>query len=282
MRCFLINLDRSRDRLAHMTAEFDRIGIIFERIAAIDALQRPDLSRIPSRTGAMPSRLANPEIACLLSHRACWSMLAAGDDPYGAIFEDDILFAAKAGALLADSSWIPADADIVKLETFFQKTKIGLRRSSAGHGFSASRLYEVHFGCAGYILSKQAAIALLGATEEVGVPADHVLFDPILQPRPDRVVYQLSPALCIQEQFLEQGTGRMPSLIQQDRDIRFVASDGGKKPRRSTLERVKREIGRLLRKLGEYRRLRYSAIVQFEHQGRRMRRPHTQGPKNRL
>jgi glycosyl transferase family 25 len=33
-----------------MTAEFARIGIAFERVAAIDALDRPNLADMPQRT----------------------------------------------------------------------------------------------------------------------------------------------------------------------------------------------------------------------------------------
>lgn len=43
MKCLVINLDRSPDRLAHITAEFARIGITFERIAGTDAREHPNL-----------------------------------------------------------------------------------------------------------------------------------------------------------------------------------------------------------------------------------------------
>ncbi|TIU13190.1 MAG: glycosyltransferase family 25 protein, partial [Mesorhizobium sp.] len=74
MKCLVINLDRSRDRLAHMTAEFASLGVQFERVAAIDAQDRPDLARMPLRVKRKSSlRLADAEIACLLSHKACWA-----------------------------------------------------------------------------------------------------------------------------------------------------------------------------------------------------------------
>jgi glycosyl transferase family 25 len=105
-----------------MTAEFARIGIAFERVAAIDALDRPNLADMPQRTAYTHRlQLSGGEIACLFSHRACWSMIAENNYPYGAIFEDDILFSAKAGTLIVDDGWIPADADIVKLETTLMK-----------------------------------------------------------------------------------------------------------------------------------------------------------------
>jgi glycosyl transferase family 25 len=283
MRCLVINLDRSPDRLAHVSAEFGRIGIAFERVAAVDALRRPDLSEMTMRTEAsLPWRLADTEIGCLLSHRACWSMIAMGDDAHAAVFEDDIVFAAKAGALLADSSWVPADAGIVKLETVFHRTLVGLLGIGAGHGFSAKRLHGLHLGCAGYIVSKRTAAALIEATSEIGIPVDHVLFDPEHQPAPGWVGYQLSPALCTQLQFVEPGTDRLPSLIQPDRETRYPADAGGERPRRSTATRVKREIGRLLRRLDDLRHLRRPVFVPFDHDGKRIRRPHTQRPENTL
>ena len=170
MKCLVINLDRSRDRLAHVSAEFARIGIAFERVVAIDARDRPDLAEMPQ--GKKQLRMADGEIACLLSHKQCWSMIAAGEDAYGAIFEDDVVFADNAGALLADVGWIPADADIVKLETFFNRTVISREQIACGQGFSASRLYAVHIGTAGYILSRQAARDLIEATNDIAIPVD--------------------------------------------------------------------------------------------------------------
>ncbi len=281
MRCFVINLDRSRDRLAHVTAEFDRIGVAFERIAAIDAWQRQDLSQVLMHAGKMPWRLSGSETACLLSHRACWSKLAAGDDAYGAIFEDDVVFAAKAGPLLADGSWIPANAEIVKLETFLHRTKVGLRSVAAGHGFSASRLHAVHIGSAGYIVSKQAAGALLSATEKIDVPVDHVLFNPAVEPVASKVVYQLRPALCVQEEVIARETARFPSLLSQDREEHRVLN-GLRNPELSTLDRIKREFGRVFRQVADLCRLRRSLIVPFEQQSRRVRAPHTQRRENAL
>ncbi|AZO72067.1 MAG: glycosyltransferase family 25 protein [Mesorhizobium sp.] len=283
MKCLVINLDRSSDRLAHVIAEFDRIGIPFERIAAVDALGRPDLASLQQLPERIPGlRLTDTEIACVLSHRACWSIIAAGDDAHVAVFEDDVVFSASAGVLLADAGWVPADADIVKLETFFQQTTIGLRRVNTGRGSSVRRLHTLHTGSAGYILSKRIAGALVEATDEIDVPADHVLFDPVLQPWPDRIMYQLSPALCAQEQHLGQEAARLPSLIEQERRTRFAPAGKDKEPRRSMATKVMREIERLARRLAKVCRLRYSPIVPFEHHGQRVRPPHTQRRENTL
>lgn len=182
MKCLVINLDRSPDRLAHMTAEFARIGIAFERVVAIDGRQHPYLGLQPQHALHAVQRLSGSEIACLHSHRACWAIIAQDDAPYGAVFEDDMVFSAKAGALLADANWVPADTDIVKLETFFHTTVIQRERFCVGHGFSMFRLRKNHIGAGGYLLSKQAARDLLLATEQARNASLLCLFTEVVLP----------------------------------------------------------------------------------------------------
>lgn len=78
MKCLLINLDRSTDRLAHMTAEFARLGVVFERMAAIDGKDRPDFDAIPMHADrVIKLRLTGSEIGCLQRGR---SPISAGSD----------------------------------------------------------------------------------------------------------------------------------------------------------------------------------------------------------
>jgi glycosyl transferase, family 25 len=283
MKCLVINLDRSRDRLAHMTAEFARIGIAFGRVAAIDARERPDLASMPLRARhTTPRRMTGSEIACLLSHKACWTIIAEGDDAHGAIFEDDVVFSAEAGALLADTSWIPANADVVKLETFFKRTTIARKRIAAGHGFSLSRLHGLHIGAAGYVLSRQAARDLLSATDDIGIPVDHLVFNPKLATSSSKTIYQLVPALCLQDQFLASSKVGLPSLLKPDRTKQLVASGIDKKSSKPAIARVRIEVGRLARQFVDFCRLRQGKIIPFHHRGVRIRPPHTQHRENAL
>lgn len=265
-----------------MTAEFGRAGIPFERIAAVDARNQQELASISSRVRLLtPVRMTDGEIACLLSHRACWSLVAAGDDAYVAVFEDDVVLAGNAGPLLADAGWVPAGADLVKLETFLHRTVVGLRPAAVGHGFTTSRLYGLHIGSAGYIVSKQAARALLKATEEIDIPVDHVLFNPRRAAAAGLTIHQLQPSLCVQEQIIAQEVSLLPSLLRQDREVQLEAS-GFRKPQLSSPGRVMREARRLFRQLADLLRLRRSRIIPFEQHSRRGRRPHTQRGENAI
>src|SRR5690606_15402798 len=118
LQVYLINLDRATERLAHMQQAFNAAGIAFTRISAVDGrtLSEEDLKRFQTAEGYW-GWLTPGEIGCFLSHRLCWQTILDGNDNYAAIFEDDVLVGEEAEAILTSSAWIPADADIVKLES---------------------------------------------------------------------------------------------------------------------------------------------------------------------
>ncbi|WP_421914751.1 glycosyltransferase family 25 protein [Mesorhizobium sp.] len=247
-----------------MTAEFARIGVAFERVEGIDARARPDLDQMPQKVlYTKRLRLTGGEIACLLSHRACWMMIAGGDDPYVAIFEDDVVFSDEAGALLGHAGWIPADADIVKLETFFRKTMIGRKRIVADDRFSLSRLYTDHTGTGGYIISKQTARDLIEASKEIRVAVDDLVFNPTFPILPRKTIYQLVPALCAQDHLLGDRAIGLPSLLKEPRDVQWAAIEAAGKPRKTVAGRMKVELARVARHIVDFCRLRRQTIVPF-------------------
>ncbi|KRB24282.1 hypothetical protein ASD99_28970 [Mesorhizobium sp. Root695] len=249
MKCMVINLDRSPDRLAHVTAEFARIGVLFDRVPAIDALHRSEFAKTSS--GLTPT-----EVACLMSHKVCWKIIANGDDAFGAIFEDDILFSEAAGPMLSHYGWIPADADIVKLETYLKKTVIAMKRTSVGRAFSVARLYGLHIGTAGYILSKQAARDLI--SRSLDAPADHVVFDPSLPSSSSKTIYQLLPALCVQNDLVCEKAFRLNSLLNEERLMKPRANSA---PKRSPTEKIVVETRRIGRQIFDICRLRREKTI---------------------
>lgn len=204
VKCLVINLDRSPDRLADVTAEFSRIGIPFERVSGVDAATGAPVVAPP---------LTAAEVCCFLSHRLCWQIIADGPDRYGAVFEDDVVFSHDAGAMLAGDDWVPQDADVVKLETFFVPVRLGNRQVPVKNGYSATRLVGQHMGTCGYILSKKVARRLLKSTRRLKATVDFVLFSPTEMTTARSTTYQLMPALCAQAQFVSEDRG--PSTLIQ-------------------------------------------------------------------
>lgn len=225
MRRLVINLDRSVDRLAHVTQQFARIGVDFERVVAVDAANGSPVSAPP---------LTVTEVCCFLSHRLCWRMIADGGDSHGAVFEDDIVFAPDAGPLLADAGWIPRDADVVKLETFFVPVRLGRSRVDVGHGYFLARLVGQHVGAAGYILSRQAAQRLLRRTTHLKAAVDNVLFSPTMTTCSRSTIYQVMPAPCVQAHRLF------------DDNLLASLQPGPSEARKSFLDRIGAEASRTL------------------------------------
>jgi len=268
MKCLVINLDRSSGRLAHATAEFARIGVDFERVAAIEGHQRPELA-------SMSPSLALSEIGAFLSHRACWQLIAEGTDAYCAIFEDDVVFTKEAGRFLSDGAWIPADADIVKIETFFRKAVISIKRHRDGPDYSVHRLYGLHLGACGYVISRQAARELLESTQSNDDPIDHVLFDPASATFSDSTIYQLSPALCAQSQFLVDKAAELPSEVEVTRLAHQQRRELAKQRSNALLAKFKFEAKRFSRQISNLFRLRQERTIPFDYRGVLIRRPTT-------
>lgn len=197
---YLINLDRSPDRLARMQARFGAIGTAFVRVPAVDGMALSDADRKAVCTLHQDwLSLTASEIGCFLSHRACWRQIADGSAPYGCVFEDDMLLAQRLRDFLAERSWIPADAEIVKIEEGHNRVWLDMPLRDVKKSFRLGRLRSTHYRAGAYIVSRDAARRLLAMTERFGLPVDLFLFDAAVGEPSRFVIYQLLPALAEQE-----------------------------------------------------------------------------------
>lgn len=216
LRSFLINLDRSVDRLAAAEAQFRRLGVAFTRIAAVDG-ETLDADVVQSFTRRTPpnQRPWKPgEIGCFLSHIEAWRRIAAGPEAAGAVFEDDACLASDIGRLLASNDWIPADADVVRLEGMgVMKLERG-RRIRGCKGRRVQGLLTGTWGTAGYVISKHAAARLLQVPQSDYAPVDLFLFEPRISTVAAGLRrYQVNPSACLQDQFRSDGRAGFCSLI---------------------------------------------------------------------
>lgn len=95
MPIYVINLDRSVDRLARISADFHAAGWAFERVPAID-VSEVDSANAEGVYDEQANRrnylapLSPQEVACFLSHRRAWqTFLDTTDAPFGIFLEDD-------------------------------------------------------------------------------------------------------------------------------------------------------------------------------------------------
>ena len=237
IRSLLINLDSATGRRAHMQAEFGRLGIAYERICAVDG------SAADVQGRAAQSAFGPGEIGNFLSHQKVWDLIASRDDNYHAVFEDDIYLAPALAWFLSDESWIPVDADIVKIETMLMAVNVDSQVIDVAPGFGLRRLRSTHWGVAGYIISAKAARSLSARKLAPERPADHVLFGLGEKQPSGLAVYQLDPALCIQHDVIAEGLPRgslLDSTIQPERD-----ATAPQRRRKTALMRIASELGKL-------------------------------------
>lgn len=270
MKCFVINLDRSENRLTHIAREFARVGAAFQRVAAVDGQTLKTFPRHPEHMSA-------GEVACFLSHKKCWELVADGHDEYATIFEDDVYLCARAAPMLTQDGWVPRDADIVKIETFLNKTIVGIIPTKTENGFSVSRLYGDHPGTAGYVISKRAAKRFLSETMEILCPVDGFFFGSSHQTGLAKVVYQISPALCIQSRFVASQGDLLQSEITGDNPDHTPVE----KPKRTAIGKLAAEAKRTLRNLSLASRLLRATAIPFHSDAARTS-PARSSPNNWL
>lgn len=198
MQAYLVNLDRSADRLAHMQAEFARRGIAFERIAAVDA-RDPAVAAIAATLGPnLQGRvISSGAYGCFQSHRLIWQRLLDSGDSHAMAIEDDLLLAEDFAGFLQDG-WVPADADLVKLEAFGERTHLSRSPVVPLPGRRLLRLRSKHRGTGCYVISAAAARRLLDATVVVTDAIDEVMFNSVTPFFESACIYQAIPAPAMQ------------------------------------------------------------------------------------
>ena len=217
LKAYVINLDRSTDRLAHVRRELGGAGVEFERITAVDgaALDARVIEDFCSRrTAAKPDDWLPGEIGCFLSHREVWQRIAKGPDVWAAVFEDDIHASPDLGALLSSADWLPQDADIVRLEGNRSMRLSAGRAIAVAPGRKVYRALSGTAGSAAYIISARSAERLVNAPPETRATLDVFLFKPKVSAVARTLRrYQVVPAVCIQEEILGRGAAVLTSEI---------------------------------------------------------------------
>lgn len=231
LKAYLINLDRSPERLLRMKAQFAKASIPFERVAAVDgkSLSDDETSAIIC-TPSWTQPLTRTEIGCFLSHRKCLELIAAGEDRFAAIFEDDVTLSKDAQRFFVSDDWIPENAELIKIESQGKKVLTDRPIVTISGRYSVAQLRSQHILAAGYIISRECARKLLCKMNNAASPIDHLLFTPSCGFFPQMTVYQVSPAICMQ--------AGLESTLSPERSLLYCRPD--------KMQRLKREAKRLV------------------------------------
>lgn len=246
MHIYIINLDRSADRMDFMRKQCEALSLDFERVPAVDG-QTIDSATL-ERHGLMPGATA-----CFMSHRLAWQRLVSSHHERALILEDDAELLPSLTELVHGEDWFPAQADVIRVEATGQKQLLSIDTIALQGERVLRRLHSDSWGCAGYMITRRAAERLLEITEDFTEAVDLVVFgrDFIRH----AIIYQMVPAPLKQKSMVrEEAIGAFRSTIDLER------FDAGRRdvqtPAGEITRKLKREFTRPFRQARAlYRRM---------------------------
>jgi len=191
-----------------------------ERVAAIDGrLIEPATYDELARLGLPGERLlTGAELGCLLSHRKAWEQVLRSGDNWAFVAEDDINFSRNAAAFFLTDSWIPPGSDIIKAETNLERQRLSCKAESVFLKHKVSRLLSAHDRSGGYFISRAAAAKMIEFSKRHFTPVDVIIFGRNSNRYHQLSVFQILPAICIQDELLDERPAheRLRSTIDDD------------------------------------------------------------------
>ncbi len=239
----VVSLIHEHERRQHINDLFDAYNLDFSYFDAINKTQVEDTLK-KYGLSVQSERMSAGEVACYLSHYCLWQQVIEHKLPYLMVFEDDIYFSKSAKALLNNLDWLPSNFDVIKLETMYENVMIKAN-TALQPPHKLYRMKTRHLGTAGYIISHNGAKNMIELVQKLGIncPVDHFMFNKFLEKNVHNV-YQLSPALCIQDKIYNNMDSKFGSVIEEGRAPQEIL-----KQKLTLLQKTNREFNRLLRQL---------------------------------
>ena len=175
---FLINLDRSPERLALATENFSKVGMPFQRIAGYDASKEDtslcEIDQVAFTKIHGRKSIRKGEIGVYQSHLRAINSFLESDKDFAIILEDDVLPLAHAINSIEQLIAWESDWDIVPLFHFHSGGPVTLKHSD-------SLKLTVHLAhissSAAYMINRHAAQVLIKHMAVQRVCVDHALFE---------------------------------------------------------------------------------------------------------
>lgn len=172
--CFVINLDRSRDRLRAISAQLLAAGIPYRRFAAVDgrfvdadSAHVFDRDAYEFRHGKHASR---NEIACYLSHLGALNAFLETDAESCMILEDDAILSPDLACLLDLLDEKGSEWDLVFL--YGNHSAMPLRLAGLDRGHELVGYFARQSGAVAYLVNRNAAKAFVTRLLPMTLPYD--------------------------------------------------------------------------------------------------------------
>lgn len=172
---FVINLDKSVDRLEGSQSTLDALDIEFERVSAIYGgdLTQSEIDHVYSSSSsrAYYKDLNVGEVGCYLSHRLCWKLIVERELDYAFILEDDFIYQGDVFKSIIDVvDNMDTDWHYIKLAG--QPKPADIIDSQHAGAFSLCRFRKVPARTCAQVVSLEGAKRLLAASETFSRPVD--------------------------------------------------------------------------------------------------------------
>jgi glycosyl transferase family 25 len=160
---YIINLDRSPERLKFVKENVERLNIPFERIPAVDGnlLSQEEIQqKVSNALKGFDRRNKVGIFGCYLSHVKTWEVFLKSDAEFAIIFEDDVNFNPKVLKETIDELIINKDLwDINTFDIRGNGTPVRIKKFSNGQSLVVYLTRVVNAGA--YIINRKAATKLL-------------------------------------------------------------------------------------------------------------------------
>jgi glycosyl transferase family 25 len=158
MQIFVINLDRSEDRLAFMREQTERLGLSFERVSAVNGLDVPPwlASEFKDASGS----LFPGEVGCFASHLLAAKEIVSRDLEDAIILEDDALLPSDFIPIVQTAvEAAPPGWDVIHLCSLFKKSVVSIAELQSGRRLV--RFTQWPASTVAYVLSNRGARKVL-------------------------------------------------------------------------------------------------------------------------
>ncbi|ETN93429.1 Glycosyltransferase family 25 (LPS biosynthesis protein) [Gammaproteobacteria bacterium MOLA455] len=173
---FVINLDKSQERLSRISARLGELEMPFERVAAIygaDLNERQLKSVYSESLNAKSYRrpLSRAEVGCYMSHLKAWQTIVDRELACALIIEDDLVIDAELKGFIESLSHSTGSWDIVKFYCRKKNPKI-ISRTAIDSRHDLCRFKKIPIGNLAQLITLDGAKKLLAARQPFGRPAD--------------------------------------------------------------------------------------------------------------
>jgi glycosyl transferase family 25 len=173
---FVINLDKSCQRLSRISARLDELDMPFERVAAVYGanLSEEQLKAVYSESlNAKSYRrpLSHAEVGCYMSHIKAWQTIVDRQLACALVIEDDLIIDAELKSFIENLNQTTKDWDIVKFYCRKKDPKI-VSRTAIGSRHDLCRFKKIPTGHLAQLITLEGAKKLLSARQPFGRPAD--------------------------------------------------------------------------------------------------------------